>query len=112
MVLVHPYMLTFVYAMCQDNFRRPLWDRMLYISTYDMPLCATGDFNMITSMDEKLGGFSYKMKKNFDFIKVIEDCGLIAISFSGQKFTWSNLRGIIFRIWKSLDRAIINDVCL
>ncbi|KAH0646562.1 hypothetical protein KY284_034446 [Solanum tuberosum] len=31
------------------------------------------------------------------------------LGFNGPKFTWSNQRGINFRIWKRLDRAMVND---
>ncbi|WMV15018.1 hypothetical protein MTR67_008403 [Solanum verrucosum] len=31
------------------------------------------------------------------------------LGFNGPKYTWSNLRGINFRIWKRLDRAMAND---
>jgi len=34
------------------------------------------------------------------------------LGFSGQKFTWSNKRGIHHRIWKRLDRGLVNDAWL
>ncbi|KAK4707013.1 hypothetical protein R3W88_033427 [Solanum pinnatisectum] len=49
------------------------------------------------------------MRKSFDFIAVIEACGLIDLGFSGPKYTWSNKRGIHHRIWKRLDRTLVND---
>ncbi|KAK4707367.1 hypothetical protein R3W88_033056 [Solanum pinnatisectum] len=49
------------------------------------------------------------MKKSLVFIGVIEACGLMDLGFNGPKFTWSNQRGIHFRIWKRLDRAMVND---
>ncbi|KAK4733752.1 hypothetical protein R3W88_008013 [Solanum pinnatisectum] len=49
------------------------------------------------------------MRKSLEFIAVIEACGLMDLGFSGQKFTWSNKRGIHHRIWKRLDRALVND---
>ena len=60
----------------------------------------------------KLGGLPYKMRKSIDFINVIEACGILDIGFSGQKFTWCNKRGINRRIWKRLDRAMVNDAWL
>ncbi|KAK4737426.1 hypothetical protein R3W88_001123 [Solanum pinnatisectum] len=44
-----------------------------------------------------------------DFIGIIEACGLMDLGFNGPRFTWSNQRGINFRIWKRLDRAMVND---
>ncbi|KAK4706446.1 hypothetical protein R3W88_033995 [Solanum pinnatisectum] len=52
------------------------------------------------------------MKKSLEFIAVIEACGLIDLGFSGQKFTWTNKRGIHHRIWKRLYRALANDAWL
>lgn len=52
------------------------------------------------------------MKKNLEFINVIEACGLIDLGFSGQKFTWCNNKGPLFRIWKRLNRAMVIDKLL
>ncbi|KAK4707384.1 hypothetical protein R3W88_033073 [Solanum pinnatisectum] len=43
------------------------------------------------------------------FIGVIKACGLMDLGFNGPKFTWSNQRGVNFRICKRLDRAMVND---
>ncbi|WMV45630.1 hypothetical protein MTR67_039015 [Solanum verrucosum] len=108
------YIKTFVYAKCKDYLRRPLWDRLLHISdTRDTtPWCTVGDFNVITDIDEKFGGIPYNMRKSLEFIGVIEACGLMDLGFNGPKFTWSNQRGVNFRIWKRLDRAMVNDTWL
>ncbi|KAK4716315.1 hypothetical protein R3W88_014653 [Solanum pinnatisectum] len=105
------YIKTFVYAKCKDYLRRPLWDRMLHIAyTRDStPWCAVGDYNVITDTEEKLGGIPYNMKKSLEFIGVIETCGLLDLGFNGPRFTWSNQIGISSRIWKRLDRAMVND---
>ncbi|KAK6780088.1 hypothetical protein RDI58_022272 [Solanum bulbocastanum] len=105
------YIKTFIYAKCKEYLRKPLWDRLLYFAdkTDSIPWCTVGDFNVITDADEKLGGCVYNMKKSLEFIGVIEACGLMDLGFSGPKFTWSNHRGINSRIWKRLDRAMVND---
>ncbi|WMV13664.1 hypothetical protein MTR67_007049 [Solanum verrucosum] len=83
------YIKTFVYAKCKDFLRKPLWDRLLHIAdTRDTtPWCTVGDFNVITDIDEKLGGIPYIMKKSLEFIGVIEACGLMDLGFNGPKFT-------------------------
>ncbi|KAK4733751.1 hypothetical protein R3W88_008012 [Solanum pinnatisectum] len=102
---------TFVYVKCKDHLRRPLWDKMLqHASSRTNSLwCAVGDYNVITSTEEKRGGVPYNMRKSMEFIAVTEACGLMDLGFSGQKFTWSNNRGLHNRVWKRLDRAMIND---
>ncbi|KAH0714942.1 hypothetical protein KY284_007847 [Solanum tuberosum] len=105
------YINTFVYAKCKDHLRRPLWERMLHFAdtNNNIPWCTVGDFNVITDLDEKLSGIPYNMRKSLEFIGVIEACGLMDLRFNGPKFSWSNQRGINFRIWKRLDRAMVND---
>ncbi|KAH0772311.1 hypothetical protein KY290_016292 [Solanum tuberosum] len=102
--------MTFVYAKCKDHLRRPLWDRMIFrAAESNKPWCSVGDYNVITSIEEKLGGVPYNMRKSLEFVAVIEACGLVDLGFNGQKYTWSNNRGIQQRIWKRLDRALVTD---
>nr|XP_019067280.1 uncharacterized protein LOC109119268 [Solanum lycopersicum] len=111
--LQYQFTSTFIYAKCKDYLRRPLWDKMRHhASIITNPWCAVGDYNVISDVDEKLGGLPYNMRKSMDFIAVIEACGLVDIGFSGHKFTWSNKRGINHRIRKRLDRALVNDLWL
>ncbi|XP_069154435.1 uncharacterized protein [Solanum lycopersicum] len=110
--LQYQFTTTFIYAKCKEYLRRPLWEKLLHhASVSTNPWCAVGDYNVISDVEEKLGGLPYNMKKSMDFIAVIEACGLIDIGFSGHRFTWSNKRGINHRIWKRLDRALVNDSC-
>ncbi|WMV46970.1 hypothetical protein MTR67_040355 [Solanum verrucosum] len=88
--------------------KRP-WDKMLQFSRSDKPWFTIGDFNVINDIDEKMRGLPYNMNKNFEFISVIEACGLTDLGFHGQKFTWCNHKDGEARIWKRLDRAIVND---
>ncbi|KAH0667664.1 hypothetical protein KY285_028870 [Solanum tuberosum] len=104
---------TFVYVKWKDHLRRTLWGRMLHHASGNTnPWCSVGDYNVITSIEENLGRVPYNMRKSLQFIAVIEACGLMDLGFSGQKFTWSNKRGIHHTILKRLDRALINDAWL
>ncbi|XP_015057525.1 uncharacterized protein LOC107003747 [Solanum pennellii] len=111
--LQYKFTSTFTYAKCKDRLRRPLWEKLLHHASINInPWCAVGDYNVISDVEEKLGGLPYNMKKSMDFIAAIEACGLVDIGFSGHKYTWSNKRGITYRIWKRLDRALVNDLWL
>ncbi|XP_015168633.1 uncharacterized protein [Solanum tuberosum] len=66
-------------------------------------------FNVITSTEEKQGGVPYNMNKSFEFLSVIEDCGLLDLGYNGSHFTWCNQRTEEARVWKRLDRAMVND---
>ncbi|OIT36808.1 hypothetical protein A4A49_60393, partial [Nicotiana attenuata] len=105
-----PFFLIVVYAKCKPILGRPLWEVLRHKSaTYDSPWCVIGDFNVIASVEEKIGGIPYQMNKSLDFHCMIEDCGLVDLGFYGPKCTWSNGRGQCSIVWKRLDRGLSND---
>ncbi|OIT19367.1 hypothetical protein A4A49_42072, partial [Nicotiana attenuata] len=105
-----PFHLTIIYAKYKIALRRPLWDALrtkaLATST---PWCVTGDFNVITSIEEKIGGIPYHINKSLELISMIEDCGLTDLGYYGPRCTWSNGRGPCSIVWKRLDRGLVND---
>ncbi|KAH0773495.1 hypothetical protein KY290_010632 [Solanum tuberosum] len=52
------FMISFIYAKCKDHIMRPLWDKLLQFSTNNTPWCTIGDFNVMTSTEEKQGGYN------------------------------------------------------
>ncbi|WMV41202.1 hypothetical protein MTR67_034587 [Solanum verrucosum] len=103
------FMMSFIYAKCKEYMRRPLWDRLLFYANMEIPWCTSGDFNVITSIEEKFGGIPYNIHKSFEFVGVIEACGLTDIGYTGLPFTWCNQRDVEARVWKRLDKAMVND---
>ena len=103
------FIITFVYAKCKDHLRRPLWNSMLKWADTRYPWCTIGDFNVISSTKEKKGGRDYNISKSLEFISVIEACGLVDMGYSGQNYTWCNHRKNGDRVWKRLDRGMVND---
>ncbi|OIS96896.1 hypothetical protein A4A49_01939 [Nicotiana attenuata] len=105
-----PFHLTIIYAKCKIALRRPLWDTLrtkaLATST---PWCVIGDFNVITSIEEKIGCIPYQINKSLEFISMIEDCGLTDLGYYGPRCTWSNGRGPCSIVWKRLHRGLVND---
>ena len=101
--------MTYVYAKCKDQLRKPLWDTMLKWAETSDPWCIIGDFNVIASTQEKLGGRAYNISKSLEFISIIEACGLVDMGYTGQDYTWCNHRKDGARIWKRLDRGMTND---
>lgn len=67
-----------------------------------------GNFNIIRSEGEKLGGNSFSSHGGKDFNECIQACGLRDIPYSGNRFSWCNglLKG--GRIWACLDRVLVN----
>ncbi|XP_049399718.1 uncharacterized protein LOC125863743 [Solanum stenotomum] len=107
--LTEQFMMSFIYAKCEDHMRRPLWDRLLFYASMHVPYCTIPNFNLITSIEEKLWGMPYNMNKSFEFISVIEACGLIDLGYTGLPFTWCNRRDAQATVWKRLDRSMVND---
>lgn len=66
-----------------------------------------GDFNVITDIEEKRGGRSFRIEKSLDFLSCISDCGLLDVVLFGNIFTWSDNRGPPNTIWKRLYRLLI-----
>ncbi|XP_059277512.1 uncharacterized protein LOC132031533 [Lycium ferocissimum] len=78
--------LTVVYASCDAGERRVLWDSINQVSNlFDLPWLVGGDFNVISTEEEKLRGGTY---------------------------TWWNGRDEEACIFKSLDRMVCNDKLL
>ncbi|XP_060170496.1 uncharacterized protein LOC132601433 [Lycium barbarum] len=75
----------------------------------DGPWCMGGEFNVIMDPDEKLGGRPHRTHKSMYFITCMEDSDLSAIGFSGPRYTWCNNFPHSKRVWKRLDRILIND---
>ncbi|XP_070046797.1 uncharacterized protein [Nicotiana tomentosiformis] len=85
---VEPFQITVIYAKCKIALGRPLWEVLRQKSmTCTIPWCVIGDFNMITSIEEKVGGLLYQMNKNQEFLSMIEDCCLVDLGFYGNRFT-------------------------
>nr|XP_009615867.1 uncharacterized protein LOC104108513 [Nicotiana tomentosiformis] len=90
--------------------RIPLWKTLVLKSIIcTVPWCIIGDFNVIASTGEKIGGVPYQMSKSFDFLSMMEDCGLVDLGFYGSRYTWSNGKGPGAIVWKRLDRGLAND---
>ncbi|XP_019258738.1 PREDICTED: uncharacterized protein LOC109236955 [Nicotiana attenuata] len=102
--------ITAVYAKCTTSEKRDLWDSIHNMNnTIDGPWCIGGDFNIIMDPTEKLGGNPHRAYRSLDFISTMESCGLMDIGFTGPRYTWCNNRRPSKRIWKRLDKIMINE---
>ncbi|XP_012853646.1 PREDICTED: uncharacterized protein LOC105973172 [Erythranthe guttata] len=107
--LISSTWITFVYASCNRDERRQLWDTILSLSD----VCTGswivgGDFNIILHLDEKNGGNAADLRGIQDFRECIIQAGLSDIGFVGNRYTWSNNQRGSRRIWERLDRILIN----
>lgn len=90
--------------------RKELWESLANISNnIDDPWCIEGDFNVIKDTSEKLGGRQHRTYKSIYFISCMDQCGMTDMGFVGSRYTWCNNMDLRHRIWKRLDRILVND---
>ncbi|XP_059310068.1 uncharacterized protein LOC132061235 [Lycium ferocissimum] len=100
---------TFVYAKCDDGERQRLWEDLYHLAgRMKLPWMVGGDFNVIISEEEKLGGFPVTLNECKDFAFCINSCELFDLGFKGSPFTWWNGRAADDCIFKRLDRILAN----
>ena len=80
------FTMIFFYSKCKEHLRRPRCDKMLQKADIeDKPCFYVGDYNVITSTEENLGGITYNIRERLDFIDTIQASGLMDIGFCGHK---------------------------
>lgn len=102
--------LTAVYAKCDREDRRALWEDLIDFSqSVQVPWLLGGDLNVVLDDTEKRGGGILDRYAVEDFNAFIALCGLHDPGFSGNNFTWCNNNRGRRRIWCRLDRMIFNS---
>nr|XP_027082456.1 uncharacterized protein LOC113704781 [Coffea arabica] len=109
----HPWMdgslcFSFVHAKCSLGERRVLWQDLKADKPSSRPWCVCGDFNVIADPSEKRGGRPFAGSEGLELLSFMEGAELFDAGFSGSSFTWCNNRRGHTRIWKRLDRVLIN----
>ncbi|XP_020262517.1 uncharacterized protein LOC109838490 [Asparagus officinalis] len=84
----------------------------IHLNIGNKPWLLCGDFNAITSDEEKLGGAALTESDTMDFRDFIEECQLTHLKTESCYFTWNNKQDSTSRVWSRLDRALINDCWL
>ncbi|XP_060210739.1 uncharacterized protein LOC132637704 [Lycium barbarum] len=107
--LLDRQVLTLVYASCDAGERRMLWDSISQVSNpFDLPWLVGGDFNVISSEEEKLGGLPVLYNEVATFNHCLSSYGLQDLGYVGSTYTWWNGRAEEARIFKRLDRMVIH----
>ncbi|KAL2924062.1 hypothetical protein RDABS01_015553, partial [Bienertia sinuspersici] len=106
--LSDPIFLSCIYASTKFRSRLATWDELCLVASYvNSPWLVMGDFNEVVSQNEKFGGRPVKLNRSSAFSDCLNDCGLIDLEFSGNKFTWTNKRKKR-PIMERLDRVVAN----
>nr|XP_027103097.1 uncharacterized protein LOC113724387 [Coffea arabica] len=112
----HPWLpglvvVSFVHARCSVEDRQTLWQALLNDKPTSLPWCVCGDFNVIMVPQEKRGGWPFCSNEGRELLSFMEMAGVFDVGFTGSQFTWCNNRKGRARIWKRLDKLLINAEC-
>ncbi|XP_026410386.1 uncharacterized protein LOC113305579 [Papaver somniferum] len=99
-----------VHAHVEAVQRRILWSEMEVISGLNLPWISIGDFNAITTTEEKTGGRPANIKNMLKFNNFLDKCELQQAPKSGCEYTWSNCHHGTKRILYNLERAVVNNL--
>lgn len=98
-----------MYAKCDASRRMELWDDIYSLANgMSSPWLIGGDFNVVLSGEEKIGGLPVVDSDHEDFRTCIESCELAQVHFKGSPFTWWNGRSGSDCIFERLDRILLN----
>ena len=104
------FLFTAVYA--SPNFAKCkfFWNYLENLAaTISLPWVLLGDFNDMTSEDEKMGGLPLNKTRIAFFKNCMDKCGLTDLGFQGPRFTWTN-KSLAWNgpIQERLDRGLGN----
>ncbi|XP_074346543.1 uncharacterized protein LOC141685333 [Apium graveolens] len=72
--------------------------------------CVLGDFNDMMMAEDKRGGCAQLFGLLTGFSEMINECGLLDIGFTGEKYTWEKYRGQANWVQERMDRAFTNQL--
>ncbi|XP_026453688.1 uncharacterized protein LOC113355121 [Papaver somniferum] len=107
-VKVGEVLVTGIHAACLTVDRRQLWDELVKIQDMNMPCLIIGDFNVVLSSDEKIGGRRPLRIGMKEFRECLNSCELIQAPKTGIKYSWCNNRVGKKRILCDLDKDFFN----
>lgn len=101
---------TGIYGDPERASRHYTWDLLRRLNTHlNIPWVCGGDFNEFLHLNEKKGGLDPGNQNIEAFRKVLEECKLDDLGFSGPKLTWDNRREEEANIQERLDRFVANE---
>ncbi|XP_050238375.1 uncharacterized protein LOC126687864 [Mercurialis annua] len=98
---------TGIYGWPDSGARYKTWELLHRLcGESHLPWLVFGDFNEILRKEEKVGGRLKPSHAMEAFRRVLDDCGLIDLGWSGNNFTWDNGRVGVDNIKQRLDRFL------
>ncbi|KAG5577842.1 hypothetical protein H5410_057976 [Solanum commersonii] len=105
------FFVSIVYAKCDAEERKQSWNDIYCISNniQNSPWLIGGDFNVIMSEEEKIGGLPVYPNEYENFAFCVDSCDLVDVSYKMSPFTWWNGRIDDQCLFKRLDRYMMNQ---
>ena len=103
------FIASFIYGLYTRRDLASLWSWLRLISNREghKPWVVLGDFNVVKTVDEKMGGLNSWSAESDDFVDCCIDTQLDDLRYTGHQFTWSKGEGDSFLAQK-LDRVLVN----
>ncbi|XP_042983266.1 uncharacterized protein LOC122312668 [Carya illinoinensis] len=104
-----PWQFTGFYGHPETGKRNGSWELLKMLKPESrIPWVCAGDFNEILHQNEKVGGQGRPYKQIEKFRQALEQCGIRDLTYSGQRYTWSNNRRGRGFTKERIDRAMAN----
>lgn len=99
------------YGFPERGRRRDSWNLLRSLATRSSnPWVVIGDFNDLTSQNDKKGLLEHPDWCIHGFWEALSDCNLVNIPMYGFPFTWCRHKGKTNEVWERLDRAVGSHV--
>ncbi|XP_074288921.1 uncharacterized protein LOC141614066 [Silene latifolia] len=104
--------ISFVYGSNDVDHRDRLWNELRSLQPKVTNWILMGDWNIVRSMEERIGPNPPSIKDMLAFNQCLLDCHLEDLQSFGCEFIWTNKREAITRVWFRLDRVLANPLWL
>nr|XP_027088662.1 uncharacterized protein LOC113710011 [Coffea arabica] len=103
---------SFVHAKCTAQEREGLWVELLREKPAVKPWFLVGDFNVILNAEEKWGSLPFRQADRVELAQFMSLAEVGDAGFSGSRYIWCNNRQGLARVWKRLDRFLLNSAAM
>ncbi|XP_071928156.1 uncharacterized protein [Coffea arabica] len=103
---------SFVHAKCTAQEREGLWVQLLREKQKVKALVLVGDFNVILNAEEKRGSAPFRQADGVELARFMSLAEVGDAGFSGFRYTWCNNRQGMARVWRRLDRLLLNSAAM
>ncbi|GLT73561.1 hypothetical protein SLA2020_454110 [Shorea laevis] len=98
-----------IYGRPQFEIRNILWQELTAMANVIQgPWMIIGDFNDVVDQSEKFGGNDVSQTRVRAYLDCMNSCNMVDLGFTGNRFTWVNMRCSNQMIRERLDRVWAN----